>query len=171
MSVFRRRESTPPAPGLSNYRSFVRQDFSESCAYCLLPELLAAGAGNFELDHFRPQSLFPALADDYFNLYYSCHVCNQYKGASWPSAELREAGFGFLDFCGESFSDHFQERADGCWEPLTPKAEYSEARLRLNRPHLVEVRRLLRRLAQLYGAPYVSWDSPIKDTVISWIGK
>ncbi len=170
MSVFSRRQTSPTPPNPSSYRSLVRQDFSQCCAYCLLHELLAGGASNFELDHFRPKSLFPSLAEDYFNLYYSCHVCNQYKGASWPSAELSRMGFGFLDFCQESFSEHFRERADGVWEPLTPNAEYTEARLRLNRPHLVDIRRLLRRVARLQGAPSVSWDSPISGTVLSWLG-
>lgn len=79
-------------------------------------------------------------------------------------------GVGFLDFCQESFSEHFRERADGFWEPLTPSAEYMEARLRLNRPHLVEIRRLLLRLAQVQGAGSLDWDSPIKDPVLSWLG-
>ena len=170
MSVFSRRKTAPPPTHLSRYRPFVRDDFSECCAYCLLHELLAAGAGNFELDHFRPRSLFPDLANDYFNLYHSCHVCNLYKGAAWPSTELAKKGYGFLDFCRESFSDHFRERADGSWEPLTPLAEYTEARLRLNRPHLLEIRRLLRRLARLQKAPRLSWESPIKSTVLAWLG-
>jgi hypothetical protein len=169
--VFTRRKTSPPSPsGLARYRFLVRQDFSECCAYCLLHELLAGGVSNFELDHFRPKSRFPGLADAYFNLYYSCHVCNLYKGADWPSDELSEKGYGYLDFCQQSFSEHFRERADGIWEPLTPSAEYTEARLRLNRRHLVEIRRLLRRLAQSHGAPSVNWDSPIRNTVLSWLG-
>ncbi len=170
MSVFSRRKTAPLPSDLPRYRSLVRDDFSECCAYCLLHELLAGGASNFELDHFRPKSLFPDLIDDYFNLYYSCHVCNQYKGATWPSAELAENGYGYLDFCRESFSTHFREEADGSWVPLTPLAEYTEARLRLNRPHLVEIRRLLRRLARLQDAPFISWESPIRSTVFSWVG-
>ncbi len=169
MSVFSRRKTSPPPSNLSSYRPFVRQDFAGCCAYCLLHELLAAGPSNFELDHFRPKSRFPDLAEDYFNLYYSCHVCNQYKGATWPSAELLNRGFGYLDFCQESFSEHFREKADGFWEPLTASAEYTAARLRLNRPHLVEIRRLLRRVAQLQGTPSVSWDSPIRDRVLAWL--
>lgn len=90
MSVFSRRETAPPPSDRSRYRSLVREDFSECCAYCLLHEFLAGGASNFEIDHFRPKSLFADLIDDYFNLYYSCHVCNQYKGAAWPSEELAD---------------------------------------------------------------------------------
>ena len=169
VSVFVRRKTPPTPSASSSYRPLVRQDFSQCCAYCLLHELLAGGASNFELDHFRPKSVFPHLAEDYFNLYYSCHVCNQYKSASWPSAELSKKGFGFVDFCKENFFDHFQERANGVWEPLTPSAEYTEARLRLNRPHLVEIRQLLRRLARLQGTPSISWDSPIRGAVLSWL--
>lgn len=35
--------------------------------------------GEFELDHFEPQSLAPDLTLDYFNLVYSCRRCNQVK--------------------------------------------------------------------------------------------
>ncbi len=82
MSVFHRRKSSPPPSSLSSYRSLVRQDFSECCAYCLLHELLAAGAGNFELDHFRPQSLFPSLA----RFFHTAGVCEPTAAGSGPTA-------------------------------------------------------------------------------------
>ena len=57
MPVFQRRLQPPLITGgYQAYRPFVREDFAESCAYCLLHELLAAGAENFELDHFYPGS-------------------------------------------------------------------------------------------------------------------
>jgi len=47
----------------------VREDFRATCAYCPLEEIWAAGVENFEVDHFRPQALFPELRASYYNLY------------------------------------------------------------------------------------------------------
>ena len=166
MAVFRRRE-TPPGPfkHYSAYRPFVREDFSECCAYCLLHEFLAAGQENFELDHFRPRSLarFVSLADDFYNLYYACRPCNHAKGSTWPAPSLEADGYGFVDLCAETFSAHFQERADGSWQPLSRRAEYTLARLRLNRTHLVKIRRYLREIAIEKGLGPPDWDTPMRE--------
>ena len=145
MAHFSRRTSAPEISG-QNYRRFraaVRDDFRSSCAYCLLNEKWAAGKENFEIDHFRPQSLFPQLALSFYNLYWSCHVCNKFKGPQWPSKELQRAGTGFVDLCEEEFADHFTEMPNGVWVGKTLSAIYSIEALRLNRTHLVELRRLL----------------------------
>ena len=169
MSVFERREEPPflNTGDYTLYRPYVREDFSECCAYCLLHEIVAAGKDNFELDHFRPKSnpLFASLADDFYNIYYSCHVCNHYKGSSWPNAELIDAGYHFVDLCRERFSAHFNETADGTWVPLTKAGEYTEARLRLNRLHLVEIRTLLREMAQLRNEDPIDWDIPSNSQI------
>lgn len=143
MPVFVRRSPAPPQErDYKSYRAFVREDFRQCCAYCLLHELLAAGAEDFELDHFRPQSnpSFQGLRTDFYNLYYSCHVCNQTKRAQWPSVELVSLGYRFVDTCNEYFSGHFREEENSYWTPLTKVGEYSEKRLRLNRTHLIRIR-------------------------------
>src|SRR4051794_22205746 len=134
-----------PAPtgGYLALRPYVRADFEQRCAYCLLQEIWAGGEENFELDHFRPRWLFPDLIADFFNLYYACHVCNQIKGMHWPPSALEERGIGFVDLCQDEFEVHFVVRPDGSWTPLTASAAYTIDSLRLNRPHLVELRRLL----------------------------
>jgi hypothetical protein len=161
MAIFPRRNPPPePQDHYSKYRPFVREDFAECCAYCLFHEILAGGESNFQLDHFRPKSLvlFAKLMDDFYNLYYACSVCNRYKSVSWPPPELEALGYGFVDFCAEDFSTHFQEELDGSWSPLTLRAEYTMARIRLNRPHLLEIRRLLRELAWRRGIPWSGWE-------------
>ncbi len=145
MAHFLRRKPAPPIQGgYSGFRPFVRQDFRETCAYCLLEEFLAAGAENFELDHFRPRSLFPHFQDDYYNLYYACHPCNRIKHQKWPSLALEALGIGFVDLCADDFSTHFQELDDGRWIGLTLRASFTIDALRLNRAHLVEIRYWLR---------------------------
>ncbi len=166
MPVFHRRLKAPRIKTeYGHFRQFVREDFSECCAYCLLHEIVAAGAENFELDHFRPKSLFPALINDFFNLYYACHPCNHKKRHNWPKPELESAGYRFIDLCRELFSTHFQEAEDGRWLPLTKAAEYTLAMLRLNRTHLVELRLWLRTIARDRSCEPINWDSPSKEQI------
>lgn len=167
MPIFVRRSERPT---LSNdyrsYRAKVREDFTECCAYCLLPEILAGGQDNFELDHFRPKSKSDRLLadiNDFYNLYYCCHVCNHYKAASWPTDELVTIGCRFIDFCSEEFSAHFRPEPDGSWVPLTLAACYAGERLRLNRKHLVKIRGLLNQIAELQGCDPLDWSCPTRD--------
>ena len=138
MPCFRRREEPPARRG--DFREAVRNDFRHRCAYCLVPELLAGGPENFELDHFRPKSKFPQLENNFFNLYYSCHVCNHAKGPAWPPAELDDAGVNFMDLCRDDCFEHYSEAPDGRWIGLTVRANYTIELLRLNRKHLVNLR-------------------------------
>lgn len=174
MPVFSRRGAHPGRLGhYTKYRSLVREDFSACCAYCLLHETVAAGPEAFELDHFRPQShpAFRHLADDFFNLYYACHVCNRAKGPAWPTEELSTAGYRFVDLCAEMFSDHFRQDQSGRWLPLTPAAAYTLERIRLNRRHLCELRRDLQELFALLGSKPIDWDVPIRDALLRlWSG-
>jgi HNH endonuclease len=173
MGVFVRRKRAPePRADYRQYRYHIRADFCACCAYCLIHEILAGGADNFELDHFRPKSdsRFKRLATDYYNLYYSCHVCNHYKAAAWPRDELIKQGYNFVDFCSEKFSAHFQEKTNGEWAPLSKAAEYTAERLRLNRSHLLTVRELLRQIAAQRGLTNLNWDEPSRDQILVLLG-
>lgn len=144
---------TQPEPiTTSDYRKFrpyVRSDFEGRCAYCLLKEVLAGGEENFELDHFRPKVLFPTLKIDFYNLYYACHPCNNIKHDKWPSQLLESQGKTFVNLCADNFETHFHEQPDGTWKGLTAAAEYTIDELRLNRRHLVEVRKLIAQIGFL----------------------
>lgn len=139
-------QRTTPAPEkrakkkYSVYRPDVRKDFKRCCAYCLRHEDWADGERTFEIDHFRPRVLFPELLCDFYNLYYSCHRCNNIKQENWPPEELISKGIGFVDFCQDDFDLHFEALADGKWKPLSDSARYTERILRLNDPHLVKRR-------------------------------
>jgi hypothetical protein len=156
---FSRRNPSPPLQGgYQGFRAFVREDFRETCAYCLLKELFAGGQDNYEVDHFRPQSLFPDDAQNYYNLYWACHPCNKIKRITWPSFALLERGIGFVDLCADDFELHFEELGDGRWVGKTISARYTIDALRLNRSHLVEIRGLIR---QLNGRPTYEPISPL----------
>lgn len=168
MAVFTRRPVAPTVKGgYTKFRPFVREDFSECCAYCLLHELMAGGERNFELDHFRPKSLpqFAALLTDFYHLYYCCHVCNHIKSNTWPPAEAEANGYGFVDLCRDVFSMHFAEEETGHWRPLTLAGEYTEDKLNLNSRHLLLVRKKLRNIAKSLGFEPINWDIPSKDQI------
>lgn len=146
------RRRLAPVVGKRGYQSFrehVRKDFRRTCAYCLMEEIWAAGVENFELDHFRPMSLFPELALDYYNLYWSCHVCNQAKRSLWPSPEMMKEGHGFVDFCASTFDDHFIALENGEWQAKTLAAQFTIEMLRLNRDHLIGLRLRLAAMATI----------------------
>lgn len=62
-----------------SYRPWLRDEFTFRCVYCLKREVWGQVTGDFELDHFQPQSLAPARGFDYFNLVYACRRCNAVK--------------------------------------------------------------------------------------------
>jgi uncharacterized protein (TIGR02646 family) len=145
MPHFTRTRPVPSITG-SHYREFrphVRRDFNQQCAYCLFEELLLGGMDNCELDHFRPKSRFPSLVIDFYNLYYSCHPCNKIKLDKWPDEALEAKGITLVDLCRDEFQTHFGVDAEGNWEGTTPSGRYTIDALKLNRRHLVKLRRLL----------------------------
>jgi hypothetical protein len=174
MPIFMRRPDYPiKKTDYRQYKPLVREDFCECCAYCLLNEFLAGGEDNFELDHFHPRSKPTEIDDvnDFYNLYYSCHVCNHYKAHFWPDDGLQKKGYRFVDPCRDEFSTHFRAEDTGRWAPLTPAGEYSEARLRLNRTHLVEVRMLLDEIARLRGKASIDWGCPTREQIADLLPK
>ena len=65
----------------TNYKAYLRKDFSNRCAYCNLHD--EAITTPFEIDHYIPKTAFessrPELKTDYDNLVYSCKKCNRAK--------------------------------------------------------------------------------------------
>ena len=64
-----------------SYRPWLRDEFTFRCVYCLMREQWGKESGDFDLDHFRCQANNPEVGLDYDNLLYSCHRCNEAKGA------------------------------------------------------------------------------------------
>lgn len=62
-----------------SFRPWLRDEFTFRCVYCLQRESWGRATGEFELDHFEPQSLVPERKLDYFNLVYACRRCNSVK--------------------------------------------------------------------------------------------
>ena len=63
-------------------RGKYRRNWPAICAYC---EVQTGSSTTVrEIDHFRPQSLYPQLIFRWDNLMYSCHQCNHNKGNAFP---------------------------------------------------------------------------------------
>ena len=108
MRRLERRLTPPRLKTPSSYKPYLRVDFKWSCAYCTRHEAENGGHYNFEVDHFRPMSLFPYLASTYPNLYYSCRKCNRVKSNMWPSSQQQHQGFRFVDPCSDEPTEHFE---------------------------------------------------------------
>ncbi|MCX6381795.1 MAG: hypothetical protein NT023_20360 [Armatimonadetes bacterium] len=136
MERFNRTIPVPEVAGTeySRFKEFVRADFEKCCAYCYLHEEHIGGLRHFELDHFCPRKHCPDAVDDYYNLYWCCHGCNKpgSKHAHWPSKELLELGYGFVDFCADRFEEHYEILPDGELKALTLKAKYTIRHIGLN---------------------------------------
>jgi hypothetical protein len=59
---------------------------------------------------------------------------------------LQLEGIVLVDLCVSDFETHFDEGPDGLWEGLTRAGQYTIDALRLNRPHLVQLRQLIRKI-------------------------
>ncbi len=123
--------SNPPQQKhYSEYRDYLRVDFRNRCAYCLVHEANKGGDANFEIDHYHPRHGKYGrldLENVYFNLYWVCHVCNSRKGDRWVSPEEEARGWRWIDPC-ETWGDHelhWHIFPDGEIERLTPIGEYT----------------------------------------------
>ena len=96
-----KRSCRPPSVSdYDRYRSCLRKDFYFRCVYCQSHETeVGPGAkyGGFEIEHFRPQEKFSALAARYDNLLWACRACNKEKRHKWPLPEEIAKGYEFVD--------------------------------------------------------------------------
>lgn len=149
---FTRRADVPNFANYQDYRPYLREDFLRHCAYCTIHEDELAGEDFYEIDHHRPKSRFPALTNEYTNLYYCCKACNKRgaKGENWPSDDLLKAGFRFFDPVAENaYQLHVRETASGELAKKTNVGDYSIRILRLNRDGLLALRRRRRAMRLL----------------------
>ena len=168
MPIFKHRIPKKIYKDYSKYRKLIRVDFAKCCSYCLLPEIKAAGEENFEIDHRKPKSLFPLEASTYTNLYYACHPCNHTKSNHWPPDTLLRKGVTYIDFCQESFSDNYSIDTFGKLHPLNRSAKYTLMRIRLNRLHLLKIRKIII-AASIRKRTTVNWNKNLNSQLRAFI--
>lgn len=119
-----------------------------TCEYCRLPDRLQVGG--FEIDHILPASRGGLTALD--NLAYACPHCNDRK---WAHIDGQDAMTGrtapLFHPRQDRWVDHFEWSSSSLLEILgkTPSGRVTIARLQLNHPELLEIRRELLKLGVL----------------------
>ena len=121
-----------------SYRPWLRDEFTFRCVYCLKREQWGQVTGEFDIDHFRPQTCRPDLAADYPNLVYSCRRCNGVKLD-------QEVADPFLVMTGTRIA----AMPDGTVRGTDAAATRLILQLDLNSPRLVQWRIMWMRIAAL----------------------
>lgn len=114
-------------------REQVRQRAQFACEYCGVAE--SDTGGLLTVDHFHPQAR--GGSDEFDNLLYCCHSCNQFKADYWPVHETDPV---LWNPRIEPHEQHLLPLDDGTLHPLTAAGAFALKRLRLNRPPLVTYR-------------------------------
>ncbi len=120
-------KSECPAP--SEVRHRLEADFNKKCCYCEDSQIKG------EVEHFLPKSKFPELANDWTNLLWSCHDCNNKKGDNY------NANSPILNPTDENPEPELVFGLDGTISHSTPKAEHTISVCALNRLNLKDKRK------------------------------
>jgi hypothetical protein len=157
-----RKEEPAPRGTYKDWKALLAEEGEHRCVYCAIPDSRLGGVYCFHVEHFEPKSKAPARINDWSNLFYSCPICNVFKGNDWPS---RESPVAYADPSLVDYETLFLRRPGGIIEGQTPAAGYMLERLYLNRPQLVlereeaelrsrlaEAREILRLLAPIAKA-------------------
>jgi hypothetical protein len=116
----------------SGYRSWLRDEFSFRCVYCLKREQWDVIRGTFHLDHFLAQVHDQSGILDYDNLLYACISCNLGKGDKFVPNP-----------CDCMLNDNVVIEQDGSITGTTPDAKRLIGKLGLDGPDYREFRTLL----------------------------
>ena len=58
----------------NRYKPYLADDFNHKCGYTDCSDHWFGGQRNFQIDHFKPKSIYPQLISEYSNLVYPCDV-------------------------------------------------------------------------------------------------
>ncbi len=104
--------------------------------------LIGMNSNLFSVDHLVPQRTPAERICDYNNLVYACCQCNSLK------QDAKTA----VNPCEEALGHHLEIQSDGSVRALTEHGTEQIALCRLNRPRLLEVRRMMIELFSMLEA-------------------
>lgn len=117
------------------YRSQLAADFNHRCGYC--NDLDTPRKEYFEIDHFVPKDIMIIMTDnDYSNLVYACHSCNNAKRAKWPSKNEKISfvgNEGWIDPCDAHYEAQFERLTTGAIKPKTMLGKWMYDNLKLGK--------------------------------------
>lgn len=133
------------SPVARERREAVRRRAANCCEYCQLPAQLQVGG--FELDHILPRS--QGGQTELANLAFACPHCNAHK---WAHIDAEDPVSGehvsLFNPRTQRWGEHFQWSVQHAFEIVGTSAQgrATVARLQMNHPDLVSIRRLLAEL-------------------------
>ena len=131
--------SPGPFSRYQSYKSYLRTEFDATCVYCRMPDRLA-DINYYAVDHYRPKKKFPALINEYLNLFYSCGTCNTRKSQFWPDKKQLVAGVFIPNPCEYRMNDHMRYSADGSVIARSTAGKWTIDLMRLNEPLRIKKR-------------------------------
>lgn len=117
------RTGTRKYSDFHKYKEKLAEDFHHKCGYTDCSEMWFGGKSAFQIDHIKPKSKYPELANEYRNLVYCCSYVNR---AKWDDDSPN-----YLDPCTEDFNVHFERNDYGCIVPKTPQGKYMAEHMQL----------------------------------------
>ena len=147
-----------------DWKAPLREEAKYQCVYCCIGEGVFGGYRNFHIEHYKPKSIFEILEHNYGNLFYACCICNVFKGDDWPAEPASDfSNFSYPDPSKVDYSELFEyESTTGYVLGKFTASKYMQERLYLNRPQLVQERRLQTILGKC---------SSIKEELLKLTGK
>jgi hypothetical protein len=140
-----RRKITQKVSDYTEHKDNLREDFDKRCGYC--NDLDFFRRAHYEIDHFIPKNFlkekFPIIEEykikeqDYSNLIYACHSCNNAKGKKWPTNSMEIHNInntGFIDPCNTEYDEQLERNDNGEIIPKTDLGKWMFNELKLWKP-------------------------------------
>lgn len=131
---------------IKNYKArgvkeYLQKESSYQCVYCALKDNVLGGIDHYHVEHYKPKgdSRFKHLINEYRNLFYSCPICNRFKGNDWPANPVKNHSKpAYPNPSVVDYNDIFDVDIEtGEIKGNYSASKYMEERLYLNRPHLL----------------------------------
>ena len=143
----------PPNGRYTDWKPMLAEEAKQQCVYCAIHEAQFGGTRNYHVEHYRPKSRleFAHLENDIANLFYSCCICNCFKGNDWPSEPRPDNNTSaYPDPSIVNYADIFTvNEVTGIIESDFVAGKYLINKLYLNRPQLIMERRVYFMFARL----------------------
>ncbi len=135
-----KEDSEQPNGKYTEWKEILAEEGKHQCVYCSISEANFGGIRNYHVEHFRPKSIeeFKILENDIKNLFYSCSICNCFKGNDWKKDE---SDFKYYDPSKIDYSDVFVIEDSFQLDGRCKSSNYMINKLFLNRPQLLIHRR------------------------------
>lgn len=160
----RHRRGGDPGPyaDYKKYKPALRSEFVRKCVYCRVPDL--SNVHTFAVEHYRPKSdaRFAHLSTSWPNLFYSCTLCNSYKGTYWPSDDHESEGVFVPNPCDHVMIAHLKFVGLDV-QPQSAAGTFTKRLLRLDTDDRTKHRRLVWAAAKQFTRELADWDKTIND--------